>query len=391
MPYRFLILMLLFIGTAIGQPLNRIWTDAEGRNVKAALLEVHFDSVVLLLPDGRKMPYPLAKLSKKDQLFIKESGLVRGKGDSAVVIQDNFNDAWPDSASIRGNPRIETIEENAAAKKFIYESANYRYQSDVALLNTVISQFAVTFEATYEYCRVLPISLNGGIRKNGKFQVILYENEADYYKAGGSQGSSGVFMPRTSIVMVPLTSLGVKKFGSGYTLDRAKTNDVLPHELVHQQTPLAYYGQGADGWFSEGIAEYVAATPYRSGNFSVRSNPGAVTEYATAYGKNDRGGRMLGKDIRIGSLKDFMLQLYESFKASGKGNFNYGCGLLISNYFLHMDGRGDAARIKAFLKAMKEGKRGEAALAVLLDGRSWQQLEAEIAAAFAKEGVTLTF
>ena len=56
--------------------------------------------------------------------------------------------------------------------------------------------------------------------------------------------------------MVPLESLGVRTLGSGYTLDRGKSNNTLPHELIHQLTPPPYFRHGSVGWFIEGIAEY---------------------------------------------------------------------------------------------------------------------------------------
>ena len=41
-------------------------------------------------------------------------------------------------------------------------------------------------------------------------------------------------------VFVPLTSLGVRPVGSGYMLDRKKSNKTMPHELTHQLTPSSY-------------------------------------------------------------------------------------------------------------------------------------------------------
>ena len=69
----------------------------------------------------------------------------------------------------------------------------------------------------------------------------------------------------------------------------------------------------------------------------------------------------------------------------------YGVGLLITYYFLQMDGDGDAKRIKDFLKALRKGKDREEALNVLLDGRTFEELEADIAKAWKRRGVELTF
>ena len=84
-----------------------------------------------------------------------------------------------------------------------------------------------------------------------------------------------------------------------------------------------------------------------------------------------------------------MLQDYGSFTANG--NFNYGLGLLITTYFFYMDGDGDRAAINAFLEALRDGKEGEAALKVLRNGRSWDELEKEISAGWRPRGVKITF
>lgn len=121
----------------------------------------------------------------------------------------------------------------------------------------------------------------------------------------------------------------------------------------------------------------------------MKTNFKHLVEYVTAYGKKDDGGRAIGTDIKLGPLKSWMLQSYSSF--TGNAQLNYGCGLLISNYFFHMDREGDAARIKKFLKALRAGKEGEELLEVLLDGQTWQELEADIIKAYPKKGVDFTF
>jgi hypothetical protein len=391
MKMRAIIISLITATFALSQQLDRVWTDEQGRKIKASLVKVEGESAVLLMPDGRKIPYPVAKLSKIDQAFIEKFKLDKeavktGEGEKPA---DNFDAPWPEKISYDGDPEIETIEENADTKSFIYESANYRYNCDVRLSKSVVKGFAVMFEATHEFVRELPLAVNGGVKKDGKYQIILMETEQSYYAAGGPPGSAGVFMGGKNIVMVPLTSLGVRPVGSGYMLDRDKSNKTLPHELVHQLTPDKYYAHGSMGWFTEGLAEYVAVTPYSYGNFNVKMNFKPIVEYVTAYGKKGDGGRAIGTDIKLGSLRSWMLQPYSSFTANAQ--INYGCGLLITNYFFHMDRNEDGARIKKFLKALNEGKDGDDALNVLLDGQTWDELEAEIAKAYSRKGVDFTF
>jgi hypothetical protein len=386
-----LLLFFAMFSVVHAHSLERVWKDQNGREVKAKLLEVKGDSVILLLSSGREVPYPLAKLSKEDRAFIADAKLSKpssdgAKGDGSA---DNFEAAWPDRVSYEGEPEIVTVEENAAKKHFVYESKHFRYTCDVRLSSSVVKGFAVMFEATHQFVRELPLGLNGGVKKDGKYAISLFENYADYISAGGLPNSSGVFMGGENHILVPLTSLGVKKVGSGYMLDRDESSKTLPHEIVHQLTPNAYFAPGARGWFSEGIAEYVALTPYRSGSFNLKLNARAITEYVTAYGKDNNGGRALGEQIRLGSLKRYMTLPYSDFTDDGR--INYGCAVLITNYFFHLDRKEDGARIKKFLKTLKEGKKGEAALEVLLDGQSWEELEADIAKAYSSKGIKFIF
>jgi hypothetical protein len=84
-----------------------------------------------------------------------------------------------------------------------------------------------------------------------------------------------------------------------------------------------------------------------------------------------------------------MLQSYASFQEQPQ--LSYGCGLLITTYFLHMDGDGDGKRIKAFLKSLRDGKDTDEALNALLDGRTFEQLETEMAKTWGRKGVSFTF
>lgn len=387
-------LLILFFATAVvsfSQQLQRVWTDEQGRKIKASLVKVESESAVLLMPDGKKIPYPIAKLSKVDQAFIEKFILEQKqtKDGEGTKPTDNFDAPWPERISFDEDPEIVTVKKDEDSKVYIYESTNYRYNCDVRLSNSVVKGFALMFEATHEFVRELPLAISGGVKQEGKYQIFLFEKEDSYRSAGGPPGSAGVFIGGKNIVMVPLTSLGVQKMGSGYTLDRDKSNKTLPHELVHQLTPRHYYAHGSMGWFTEGLAEYVAVSPYSHGNFNVKTNFKPIVEYVTAYGKKNDGGRALGTKIRLGPLKTFMTQPYASF--TGNAGHNYGCGLLIANYFFHMDREGDAARIKKFLKVLKEGKDGDDALNVLLDGQTWAELEAEIAKAYSRKGVDFTF
>lgn len=411
----FVVLSCLLLGFSAAVEL-RTWTDVQDRKFEATLLRLEGKNAVLQRKDGREVRYPLGKLCAEDVKYIEEnraslssetpgksagpsaekpgkstapSGEMPGKNKVESGKEFNFESAWPQTIKVSDDPEITTVEESPENKRFIYESANYRYVCDVRLTKAVVRGFALRFEATYQFCRSLPLAINGGAKAGGKQQILLFKEKDDYVKAGGPAGSAGVFISGRGVVIVPLTSLGVKPFGSGYMLDRGKDNDTLSHELTHQLTPKAYFKKGARGWFSEGLAEYVATTPYQLGTFHVHNNQKEIIEYVTGTGSKNQGGRSLGTRIKLPPLKSFMLQDYDSFLKQSQ--LSYGGALLLTDYFFHMDGDGDGKRIKAFLKALQENQDGEKALEQLTDGRSFEKLQADFAKAWKHKGIDFTF
>jgi len=383
----------------------RTWTDKQGRTIEATLVDSNDSEVTLQLDANSKIvKLPLSRLSAEDLKFLGKDPanvpdvkpapgrkeLPPKPGPAPAGDGINFDAPWPQSVRFDADPQIQTVTEDKEAKRFVYESANYRFVCNVRLSQSVVKGFAVMFESTYNYCRALPLAISGGEKTEGKYLILLFETKEEYVKAGGPPTSAGVYMPAKNTVMVPLTSLGVRPVGSGYMLDRDKTNGTLIHELTHQLTPGPYYSRGAMGWFSEGIAEYTTATPYRSGVFKVKSNFDDIVAYATGYGKDDTRGRALGEKIQAPALKDFMLMSYGNFTGPN-ANFNYGFGLILTTYFLHLDGDGDAARAKKFLQGLREGKTGEDAIAALLDGRSYKEMEEAITKGWKRKRVEIEF
>lgn len=396
------LLALIALGSGAGIATARPWTDLQGRQIQGELLSVTGDRIALRLDSGGKtVNIALDRLSAADRAYVEtwskenparsvDPAAKPAAGPAAPEIA-GFGAPWPESVRLTEDPEIAAPAEGKAEQKpFIYESRNYRFISDVPLAKSVVKSFSIVFETTQLYCRMLPLEMSGGARKDGKYQILLYETEEDYFAAGGPRGSAGVFDSGKQAVLVPLQGLGVRKVGSGYMLDRDKTNHTVIHELTHQLTPTPYFLPGAMGWFTEGIAEYVATTPYRSGVFRVKSNLDEIIGYITETGKDNKGGRALGREISVPALKEFMMMPYQRFTAVN-GQLNYGFSLMLVTYFFHFDGNGDGARIKEFLAALKAGKSHQQALDVLLGGRSYHEVEAEIAKAWKRRNIAITF
>jgi len=88
-------------------------------------------------------------------------------------------------------------------------------------------------------------------------------------------------------------------------------------------------------------------------------------------------------------LRELMTMSQAKFYSDA--NRNYGFGLLLVYYFILLDGQGDGARFKDCVKARQDGKSAEEARQALLAGRSYEDLEKEVAAAFRRKGIKIRF
>ncbi|MGC6565594.1 MAG: hypothetical protein ACON38_08275 [Akkermansiaceae bacterium] len=366
----------------------RLWMSKEGVEVEAKLVEVWGDQVTLEIRATRKLlTAPIAGFSQKDQDYLVSVRDAR----QAELRKPNWDDPWPGNITPDGDVEIIEEERNEETGEYVYLSPHYKFICDARLGKSVVRSFARLFEATHASMEALPFTFlrARASNPNHRHPILLFETRAGYQAKGGPPGSSGVYIGGRNggVVMVPLTSLGVRPIGSGYMRDRKKSNKTLPHELVHQLTDYEYYAHGSRGWFTEGLAEYVALSQMSDARFNFQTNLDEIRAYAAGFGKDGRGGRALGEEIRLPSLRAFMLQPYSRFTTNA--NFNYGMGLLVTTYFIHLEDGGSRKNLTNFLKAMREGKSGDELLAVLRAGRTWEGLAQDISRTWRSKGVKI--
>lgn len=425
----------------------RIWTDTDGRIVEAELVTADETTVTLRLPNFKTKVINLETLSGVDTMYVKAwlkkhppkaapkpvapikpltpdkpstpvkpltpgtdkpltptapdkppsspGGTTPGATtgpiglDKAALPPTGFEGEWPDSAFVPEELNIEVVKEDDASTTYIYRSTHFEFTSNVQLRPRLVSTCAKVFEATHEFLRLLPLNHRTTYGMKKLFPVLLFETYEQYVRAGGPSGSAGVCMERGDgiKVLVPLRSLGVRKVGKDYTVDPGdKDYAVLSHEITHMimERPVKQAS-----WYIEGSAEYVANTPYTGGRFKIAVNKSSIVMAVTAYGKDGNGGSALGKNLKMPSLERFMTLSYGEFLANSR--FNYGMGCLLTYYWYHQDGKGDAARIKEYLKALQSGVPEIKAREKLLDGRTWDQMEDEFAKGMKRMGVKLQF
>lgn len=369
----------------------RAWTDSAGRAFNAEFQRMEGSSVIFTLEGGRTLAIPLTNLSPADQARAQATPALAPANPTAAAARLNFGYAWPTEIRMDSTSQTKVVSEDTKINRFVYESANYRFTCNVRLTPDVLRNFAMMFETTRKYTTSVPLSLDGGIQRQGRYDILLFETAGQYIAAGGRQGSAACFMPSSGVVMAPMQSVGLVRTSTGFGLDTSATSSVLIHELTHQLTPTSYLVPALNnGWLVEGLAEYISSTPYSWGYFRPDPQGNAVLSYVTAHGENGKGGRALGTKLRMPRLQRFMQMRYEDF-AGGNANLNYGVGLLLTHYFLHMEGGGKSSRVTNYLKGLRAGQTGDQAIAPLLGGSTFERLEADFATAWRKKGVEIVF
>jgi hypothetical protein len=365
------------------------WTTTQNRTFQAKFLKLHGENAIFQQEGGRVFSTPLESIHPNDRRRLQAIPAAAPTELGPPVGRPNFGHAWPRGVRFSADASSKLVSEDRKAGVFVYESTNYRFHCDASLTREVLRDFATMFETTYQFSKALPLSMQPAHLNKGKLTILLFESIDGYYRAGGPPGSAGCYNP-SGQVLVPLASLGLRRVGNDFRLDTEETNhSVLIHELAHQLTPNCYYVPGARGWFSEGLAEYFAATPYNSGYFQPDAHGNAIMAYVSAHGHDGKFGRGLGKSIRVPKLRTFFLMDYASFTSNA--NTNYGAALLLTHYFFHMQDGGRPMRMTQYLKGLQMGFHGEPTLAPLLNGGSYEKLEGEIAEAWSRKGIQIVF
>ncbi|HEY8962511.1 MAG TPA: SHD1 domain-containing protein [Luteolibacter sp.] len=390
------------VSLALAEENSRTWTDVGGRSFEGTFLSATPTKISIRRNDGKTFEVDRTRLSPADLDYVTKRNATPAtetSGPAKEATPDgpmlagydgsaNFDVPWPDNPGVDQESPITVVEENVGEKRFIYESPHFRFQSNVLLRPSLLQKVALMFEGTYQMHHDLPLN-NRRTRspKAGKLKARLFETADQYRASGGPAGTAGVYKGGDDEFMVYLEGLGVQKVGSGYMFDYKGDFHTVYHELTHQL--WADLGGYAGTWMVEGFAEYVACAPFSNGRFSFIKQPRYALEYATGYGKKDQGGRALGNDITMPKLSKLMTMSQAEFYSDG--NKNYGLGLLLTYYFILLDGDGDAKLFKDCVKALQTGKSEEDARKVLLNGRSYDDLEKSVSTAFRRKGIKIAF
>ncbi len=416
---------LMFAPMAIAELECKIWTNTKKRTLEGTLVSAAGDNAVIEKKSGGRVTIPIASLIDEDQEYIvanqsefqpktaPEPAKPEAKSLPAKPNDDDdesdfpsnskimktmlagydeadvhFDLPWPTVVKIDDLVEITVVNESDAKKKYTYESPHFIFESNALMRKSLISKIALLFESSYEWHKSVPLNNRRTRAKDApKLKAKLFETYQDYVDGGGMPGSAGVYMGGgKDVFMVPFSQAGAKKVGSGYMYDFSGDPHTMLHELTHQM--WADISSSSSTWLTEGFAEYMGSIPYRAGIFNYATHMGAIKSYALEFGKKDKGGRALGKDIKMPHLEALMAMNQSSFYS---GANSYGFGLLMVAFFMDMDGAKDGAVFKKAMKAMQEGKSKQEVNKVFLDGRTYEELEHDFSRAWRACGAKVEF
>ena len=133
---------------------------------------------------------------------------------------------------------------------------------------------------------------------------------------------------------------------------------------------------------------YVAWASYSRGKFTFTDMHRNFSE------KLERRGFSM-KNVNLPNLADLMTfdhAKWNTSLAAGDASGNYTGAALLAYYFYKLDGKRDGAEIIACFDAIRNGTpHADAIKTHLLRGRGYDQLQTDVAAAFAELGMTIYF
>ncbi len=379
-------MLVMFAAMASG----RMWTNLEGRSIEGEFVRLDGDAVILKIY-GKETRVLLSNLREADRAAAED--LAEGKTPdertaAPVVPLPRTAELDADLPLMTGPPpevAVDTLKEDAEANEFIYASPHFEFHCNRRLTSRLVAGFAKLYEATYGAVKAMPWgSALDPENKDGRFVVKLFSEEEDFIKAGGIPGSAGT--AEGAVSLAQLKYLGVKDTGSRLILEDIQNNEVLIHELTHTLRNQA--DRGLPIWAVEGSAEYIAAAPYqRTGRFIFDKQMENTARYSA--GKSNSQGTFL-MPMRLERMMDAGRAEFYRDENGGLGSdagVNYAMAALMTTYFWHADkGRDDArapgAPIREWLRAIKAGKPEKEARALLLDGRSYEEIEKAVVAAY---------
>jgi len=320
---------------------QRLWVDAaSGREVEARAVEVDGAWVVLRTGEGELVRVARGRLSGADQAWLAAAGLPGGQ-------------AWPRAVATARRVGVEELGQEGGWWR--YGSEHFEFALDAEVSRSVIEDWARVFEASYGLMRALPLGMELGLGEGERFRAAFFRERGDFLRAGGLEGSAGIYVMEQGRFMAPFESMGLEEFGGRLTKGRDYDSHVLRHEVTHQV--MNDWLLLVPFWLNEGLAEYAASVPYAEGGFDLGAGAvrsalrSALAEFgrsATAYGAR-------GEALAMMPLEELMAVDSSGFARDYAGDLVgarrlYLSALCLTYYHIHLADGGEPWRLCAYLR-----------------------------------------
>lgn len=377
----------------------RQWTSSDGRKMEAMFVSADAQSVMLKLRTGAVVPVALSLLSTEDQTFVKTASMAPPAaasklGEKTEAANNEAEKTWPRTVAVGEISPVTVVKEDAASKQFIYRSEHYEFRCDSKLGANVVREFNRIFEATYLVNCKLPLDFKPKPEPGQEFFVAqIYTSKEDYRANGGPEGSGGVYQRGKKALSVPLSSLGVKMVGNRVSLEKSKEEDnaTLIHETTHQM--MNHWLAKLPTWYIEGSAEYVSILKYDHGRFGLAGLDDRLRNFLQRKGGEGKHYTML--DLEELTSLDGKTWTAALTSVRHQSHQNYASAALLTYYFYHLDGEGNAAHMIDYLRAVENTKTKEERVAAfkthLLRERSFETLKTDVRKGLKKEGLDIDF
>jgi len=377
----------------------RFWKDSKGREIIGELVASDGIRATLRVEDNSKKVFPLSIFSGEDRTFISKW---RSEHPQAPWIDPEAMPAWPQMLG-KGVSVVKPMPTDEIGAMHAWRSRHFDMQSDLKLSPSVIRDIATIFEATRLAVHILPLGLTASppvsqmqILMEKKYpklkydpdllRVQFYGDKKLYAQSGAPAGSGGFYHPMQNRTVLSLENLGIKGDKGVSRNDYMKSAFVLKHEITHHL--LHDWSPYLPIWFTEGFAEYMGAAPYTEGRYNFTAMDRPLHKYLNRWRFNEDPNRipvMRVEDLMTSTHAEWMSRLQRTTPI-----LEYNSAALLVHFFIHHDGKGDAANLAAYLDDIRQGVRpAKAEKKHLLRDRTYEQLDTELRLAWKKNKVSL--
>jgi hypothetical protein len=231
------LLPLSLLAQTASQP-ARLWTNQQGRSVKASLVEVSGVNVVIQLENGTKSTVHIGTLSRADQDYLQKVQVSKPAASGAATPAPSGALVWPKEV-ISVDPKSIVVTEglqDAKARQHHYTTGSFEYICTAPLAGTVMSEVAADFELVKTAFSRMPWGWEPKTKDGKLFQIYLTETDEDYIALGGDDRSASM-TTTTGKSLVRFRTLGLKKVGARYQYDaRQKEPGQVTNMVAHVMT-----------------------------------------------------------------------------------------------------------------------------------------------------------